>query len=291
MVIVKLKYYGGGLMADKYKYYKQNEYPGERVAERKRVEEREEIANKKADARVEEKGRIEGIKADARVAKRGRMDDDLMDLEIERSTARAQKVESKTNVVYTTGVIVIMGLFVVLLVVGTYSVLNTRNKNNEIDVLNSRIDQANYRNAQLSAENSRLNGYAYETTPKVLYLNPLLTVYPANNERYVSADEKITVMFSEDMDPSTINANTFTLVQSLTADFDNYPPKKISGTVTYNNRKATFTPRDGLYANQVYGDVFTAKISTGVKDVAGNSLKNDYVWSFSTLSFSFKELI
>ena len=44
-------------MAEKYECHKQNDYPGERIAERKRVADRAEEADKKFDARIAEKGR------------------------------------------------------------------------------------------------------------------------------------------------------------------------------------------------------------------------------------------
>lgn len=65
-------------MAEKYEYHKQNDYPGERITERKRVANREEEADKRSDARVAEKGRTEGMKANNRVAAKGRRDDKLM---------------------------------------------------------------------------------------------------------------------------------------------------------------------------------------------------------------------
>jgi hypothetical protein len=80
-----------------YEYHKQNDYPGERVAEKERVAERADAAVKRADARVAEKGRTEGLKADNRVAKRARMDDKLLDSEIERSTVRAENINRNRN--------------------------------------------------------------------------------------------------------------------------------------------------------------------------------------------------
>ena len=254
-------------MKDKYEYHKQNEYPGERIAERKRVEEREALANKKADARVAEKGRA---------------NEKLMASQKERSTSRAQRVERNTNTTFTVGVVLIVGLFALLLVMGTYSVLNSRKQNDEIETLNAQLYQANYANVILSDENARLNGFTDTIIPVVLS-----EVYPSNNEINVDANAKIIVVFSEDMDPSTINTNTVIVRQRLTPESGSYNSQVISGIVTYNNRIATFTPIDGLHANQVYGDVFTVTITTGVKDLEGNRLKSNYVWSFTTSRYSF----
>jgi len=86
----------------------------------------------------------------------------------------------------------------------------------------------------------------------------------------VSPDSSITITFSEDMDASTINPSTFTL---------NFNPS-VPGGVTYDSgtRTATFTPSVNLDNNTTY----MATITTGVKDVAGNSLMEDYSWSFMT---------
>jgi hypothetical protein len=81
----------------------------------------------------------------------------------------------------------------------------------------------------------------------------------------------ITAIFSEAIATSTITTGTFTLSNGAT------------GTVAYNatTKVATFTPS----ANLLYGTAYTATITgggTGVKDVAGNPLASNYVWSFTT---------
>ena len=144
-------------MAEKYEYHKQNDYPGERVAEKKRVTDRREAADKrsdarvaekgrtgelKADRRVAEKGRTEELKADSRVARRGRMDDDLMDSEIERSTARAQKVKVIRNNRDAIGIIIAAGVLLILLIGlgGSYALL--QQQSNKIDSLNQQLSDA-----------------------------------------------------------------------------------------------------------------------------------------------------
>jgi hypothetical protein len=52
----------------------------------------------------------------------------------------------------------------------------------------------------------------------------------------------------------------------------------VSGAVTYSGSTASFTPSSNLLASTVY----TATITTGAKNVAGLSLVNNYVWSFTT---------
>jgi hypothetical protein len=94
-------------------------------------------------------------------------------------------------------------------------------------------------------------------------------VDPANNATAVAANKKITATFSEVMDPATITGTTFTLKIGATA---------VGGAVTYSGRVATFTPTSNLANNTL----FTATVTTGVKDVAGNAMQSTYVWSFRT---------
>jgi len=76
-------------------------------------------------------------------------------------------------------------------------------------------------------------------------------------------------MFSEPMDPLTISASTFTLSQGAVV---------VPGTVTYERSIATFTPSTILTAATVY----TATLTTGAKDMAGNALAANTSVSFTT---------
>ena len=62
---------------------------------------------------------------------------------------------------------------------------------------------------------------------------------------------------------------TFTLRQDTTP---------VLGTVVYAGVTAVFTPVADLAANEVY----TATITTGAEDEAGNGLAEDYTWTFTT---------
>ena len=92
---------------------------------------------------------------------------------------------------------------------------------------------------------------------------------PANGAMGVPLNTSITANFNETIDPSTINFSTFTLQkQGTTTD--------ILGAIT--GTSATFKPTYNLDPNAVY----TATLSTGVKDLAGNALAAPYTWSFNT---------
>ncbi|MEK6849391.1 MAG: Ig-like domain-containing protein, partial [Nanoarchaeota archaeon] len=109
-------------------------------------------------------------------------------------------------------------------------------------------------------------------------------IYPQNNAQEFTPNQDIRVTFSEDMNPSTINADTFTVFRRTTPASGAYRAEEISKVVMYNSntRTATFMPNYDLSAGQVYGNVFTVTVTTGAKDLAGNSLGQDYIWSFTT---------
>src|ERR1043166_2074905 len=92
---------------------------------------------------------------------------------------------------------------------------------------------------------------------------------PLNSATGVAISGKIAAAFSEAMDPSTISTATFTLKQGVTP---------VAGTVTYVGTTATFTPTANLSPLTAY----TATITTGARDLAGNALAADFVWTFTT---------
>jgi tetrahydromethanopterin S-methyltransferase subunit B len=101
------------------------------------------------------------------------------------------------------------------------------------------------------------------TAPEVSY------TAPANGATGVALGGNIAATFTEVMDPLTINASTFTLRQGVTV---------IAGTVTYAGFTAVFNPTAPLTASRTY----TATITTGARDLAGNGLAATYIWSFTT---------
>lgn len=91
---------------------------------------------------------------------------------------------------------------------------------------------------------------------------------PADKATGVSLSKVITVTFNEQMNPATITTSSFT-IQGLSP---------VAGTITYNDRTASFTPTNPLAANVTY----TGTITTSVKDPMGNAIQKNYVWTFST---------
>jgi len=100
----------------------------------------------------------------------------------------------------------------------------------------------------------------------------VISTIPANLATGVPLNQVISAAFSEAMNAATINSATFTLTgPGLTA---------VAGQVAYASigNTATFTPAANLTANTLY----TATITTGATDLAGNALAANYVWTFTT---------
>jgi len=110
----------------------------------------------------------------------------------------------------------------------------------------------------------------------------ITSVSIVNNGENLTRGEQVMVVFNEYMNSSTINSDTFIVTQRTTPKSGVYEFIPVEGIVTYSGLTATFTPNNLFSPNQHYGNVFTANITTGAKDLAGNSLIQDYVWSFTT---------
>ncbi len=90
----------------------------------------------------------------------------------------------------------------------------------------------------------------------------------------------ITATFNEPMTASTISATNFSV---------NGPGgAPVAGSVTYNTSTyiARFTPTTAL----ALGTIYTATVSTGSKDSAGNALASNRVWTFTTSTASGAQL-
>ncbi|MDO8723839.1 MAG: Ig-like domain-containing protein, partial [Syntrophales bacterium] len=101
------------------------------------------------------------------------------------------------------------------------------------------------------------------TAPTVIYTSP------EGGATGVAIDRDINATFSEPMDRSTLTTSTFTVKRGTTP---------VTGKVTFADKTATFTPTTKGSTDTLY----TATITTGAKDRAGNALASNYVWSFTT---------
>jgi len=95
--------------------------------------------------------------------------------------------------------------------------------------------------------------------------------YPQNAG--INITDNITAKFSEEINGSTLNTNSFLLNISSSSS-------PISGNVTYDSstKTATFDPDEDLN----YSTEYTATVTTDVTDSAGNNLNETETWSFTT---------
>ena len=122
------------------------------------------------------------------------------------------------------------------------------------------------------AGNSVVNNYtwSFTTGAAIDAIAPtVIATDPANLATNVALNKKVTATFSKAMDPSTINTNTFTIKQG---------GNNVTGVVTYAGVIATFSPSINFSPNTTY----TATITTNARDLSGNNLVNNYVWTFTT---------
>lgn len=114
--------------------------------------------------------------------------------------------------------------------------------------------------------------WSFTTGPAPDNTSPaVLATAPADNAKRVSLNTVITATFSEAMDPATLNDATFVVTRA---------GLPVAGAVSYANNTAAFTPTGGLAMDALY----TAAITTGAKDLAGNPLSANFNWSFAALT-------
>ncbi|HOD41734.1 MAG TPA: Ig-like domain-containing protein, partial [Candidatus Wallbacteria bacterium] len=104
-----------------------------------------------------------------------------------------------------------------------------------------------------------------EAPPEVLSTSPIDGSYD------VSEQARISVTFSEEIDPVSLNKYTIILSDGN---------QDVPGKITYDKRtsKAAFFPLEKLKSGQKY----TMLISNGVKDIAGNAMQSPREWTFTT---------
>jgi hypothetical protein len=107
-----------------------------------------------------------------------------------------------------------------------------------------------------------LGVYEVVQTPQVV------TTFPLDAAQNISVTAVPTVLFSEPMDPATLNASTFTLTG---------PTGPVAATVSASGTSATLTPTTPLTTNASY----TATVTTGARDLAGIALAQNYAFHFS----------
>lgn len=92
---------------------------------------------------------------------------------------------------------------------------------------------------------------------------------PTNNASGIARNKKISVLFNQAVNPTTVNSSTFTLKKGTIS---------IAGSIAYANNIATYSPSSVLESNTTY----TIMITTGVTAVSGSQLASNNSWNFTT---------
>jgi hypothetical protein len=111
--------------------------------------------------------------------------------------------------------------------------------------------------------------YIWSFTTGQTLLPTVVSTDPVDGATAVFLNKRIEATFSAPMNSSSFTGATFVVKQGTTV---------IGGTVLYANSTASFTSTTAFLPNTVY----TGTITTGAKDVPGNTLAKDYVWTFTT---------
>jgi hypothetical protein len=122
-----------------------------------------------------------------------------------------------------------------------------------------------------SAGNPLASDYVWTFTTEAApdTTNPTVTGTNPGMGQIVDPNSTVSATFSETMNGGTLNATTFTLTG---------PSGAVAGNVSYSALTATFSPTNPLSFNTSY----SATVTTGAQDVAGNGLASNYAWSFTT---------
>ncbi|MBE0502884.1 MAG: DUF3494 domain-containing protein [Desulfuromonadales bacterium] len=114
--------------------------------------------------------------------------------------------------------------------------------------------------------------WSFTTSAVLDTIAPLVTsTVPLDLATDVATDSFVTATFSEAMAPATISTATFSVKETLLGTI-------VAGNVNLVGTTATFTPTDLLKTDTSY----TATVTIGAQDLAGNALAVDKVWSFTT---------
>jgi len=127
-----------------------------------------------------------------------------------------------------------------------------------------------------------INSFVIDTTAPTVS-----SISPTDNQSGVSISDNISVTFSESMDNTSVTTNTdnTTCYGSFALSSDNFSScVQMSSSPTSSNSNKTFTldPYDNLTVSTTY----KTRVTTGVKDDAGNAMSSQYETSsgFTTSS-------
>ena len=120
------------------------------------------------------------------------------------------------------------------------------------------------------AGNALAQAHTWTFTTEANPAPTVVSVVPANNATGVAGLATITVTFSEPV--ANVSSTTFTVTPA--------GGSPIEGTIGVNGAVVTFQPTGAM----PFGTTLTARLTTGITDLFGQPLAQDYVWAFSTMS-------
>jgi thermitase len=100
---------------------------------------------------------------------------------------------------------------------------------------------------------------------------------PSDEKTGVKRSTNLKATFSEAIDSSTLSSSTFTLVKSGTTT-----PISASVTLSSDGKTGTLNPYGSAKTNLSKCSWYTATVTTGVKEKAGNALAAEKVWRLKT---------
>lgn len=103
-----------------------------------------------------------------------------------------------------------------------------------------------------------------------IYSPEVIASYPSNGAQNIPQTVRVSVSFNEPMDPGSVTTDTFTVFEDM--------GDQVMGTVSYANRTITFTPFTTFSSMTTY----SVTVSESVRDSMGNTLGDDYEFSFQT---------
>ena len=127
-----------------------------------------------------------------------------------------------------------------------------------------------------------ISSFVIDTTAPTVY-----SIYPTDNQSGVSLSDNVSVTFSEAMDTTYVTTSTSDTycAGTIRVSSDNFSNcVRMSSSPASSNSNKTFTLDP--YDNLSYSTTYKTRVTTGVKDTAGNTLSNQYETSSGFTTFS-----
>jgi hypothetical protein len=140
------------------------------------------------------------------------------------------------------------------------------------NLANSTVYTATITSGVSSIAGSSLAANYVWTFTTILPAPVVVSTVPVNTATGVPVNQVLSATLSEPVNCTSLPFTAFTVVAAPNAT-------SVPGTIACSGSVVTFTPADNLALNTV----FTATLTTGVKNLVGTSLATNYVWSFRTV--------